>query len=143
MKKILKLTVYIVTFIFIFIFGINNLVYGVGRFVDIPVPPNSSGHTDVTSEEAEQKEKEYEENQENTNIININVINENVNLTVDTIKIENQDENSIQENDEELISKIDDNNKSKDNSNIIVLSTIAGVVVIGGILIVRIICKKC
>ena len=64
MRKILKLIVYIVTFIFIF--GINNLVYGVGRFVDIPVPPDSSGHTDVTSEEAEQKEKEYEENQENT-----------------------------------------------------------------------------
>ena len=50
-----------------FIFGINNLVYGVGRFVDIPVPPDSSGHTDITSEEAEQKEEEYEKNQENTN----------------------------------------------------------------------------
>ena len=66
MKRVLKVIACVVTFMFIF--GINNLVYGVGRFVDIPVPPESSGHTDITSEEAEQQEKEYEENQENTNI---------------------------------------------------------------------------
>lgn len=66
MKKILKLIGVSITFIFIF--GINNLGYATERLVDIPVPPDSSGYADVTSEEAEQKEKEYKENQENTNI---------------------------------------------------------------------------
>lgn len=40
-----------------------------GRFVDIPVPPASSGRTDFTSEQAEEQTKQYEEKQ---NIIQTN-----------------------------------------------------------------------
>lgn len=60
MKKLLK----IVVIIFLLSTYTTN-VFATGRLVDIPVPPNSSGYTDFTEEEAAQKEKEYEERKNN------------------------------------------------------------------------------
>ena len=60
MKKLLK----IVVIIFLLSTYTTN-VFATGRLVDIPVPPNSSGYTDFTEEEAAQKEKEYEESKNN------------------------------------------------------------------------------
>ncbi len=57
-------------------FSIYNFVYANeedGRLVDIPVPPASSGHADVTSEESEQQTEDYEKQQKNnTNEFNYN-----------------------------------------------------------------------
>lgn len=36
------------------------------RLVDIPVPPNSTGHADFTEEEAAERAREYEESKNNT-----------------------------------------------------------------------------
>lgn len=61
MKKLLK----IVVIIFLLSTYTTN-VFATGRLVDIPVPPNSSGYTDFTEEEAAQKQGEYEKNKNNT-----------------------------------------------------------------------------
>lgn len=60
-KKILKLIIMNVAFVMVM--GTSNFAYE-ERLVDIPVPPNSSGYADFTSEEAEQRAKEYEQNKE-------------------------------------------------------------------------------
>ena len=62
MKRIVKLI--IINVIFIGTIGSCQLAYESDRLIDIPVPPNSSGYADFTSEEAEQKAKEYEQNKE-------------------------------------------------------------------------------
>lgn len=62
MKRIVKLL--IMNVIFVFIMGTYQLAYEGDRLVDIPVPPNSSGYADFTSEEGEQKAKEYEQNKD-------------------------------------------------------------------------------
>lgn len=64
MKRILKIILVNATFIILFICTRNNIAYGAGRLVDIPIPPNSWGYADFTSEEGEQQEKEYKEQQE-------------------------------------------------------------------------------
>lgn len=60
MKRMLKLV--ILNMIFVFAMGTYQLAYEGDRLVDIPVPPNSSGYADFTSEEGEQQAKEYEQN---------------------------------------------------------------------------------
>lgn len=62
MKKAIKLI--IMNVIFVWAMGGCQLAYESDRLVDIPVPPNSSGYADFTSEEGEQKAKEYEQNKE-------------------------------------------------------------------------------
>ena len=56
-----------ITFILIInlIFFINIVFAESDRIVDIPVPPDSSGYTDFTEEEAKQKAEEYEKNKSN------------------------------------------------------------------------------
>ena len=54
--------------IFVLAMGTYQLAYEGDRLVDIPVPPNSSGHADFTSEEGEQQAKEYEENKEKNSV---------------------------------------------------------------------------
>lgn len=66
MKKIVRILFEIV--IIMFILSLNELVYGVGRIVDIPVPPDSSGYTDFSSEDGEKLAEEYKEEQEKNNI---------------------------------------------------------------------------
>lgn len=50
--------------IFVCTMGTYQLAYEGDRLVDIPVPPNSSGYADFTSEEGEQQAKEYEQEEE-------------------------------------------------------------------------------
>ena len=50
--------------IFVLAMGTYQLAYEGDRLVDIPVPPNSSGHADFTSEYEENKEKNLVEKQE-------------------------------------------------------------------------------
>ena len=66
MKKIIYIVLEVV--IFMFILSLNELVYGVGRIVDIPIPPDSSGYTDFSSEDGEKLAEEYKEEQEKNNI---------------------------------------------------------------------------
>ena len=64
-KNFKKILLYI---IIISTCSICNFTYATeddGRFVDIPVPPSSTGRTDFTSEEAEEQTKEYEQNENN------------------------------------------------------------------------------
>ena len=68
MKKNIKI---IIMCIILIIFGIYSSVYAeteYERIVDIPVPPNSSGKADFTSEEGEQQAKQYEEEKKNEEI---------------------------------------------------------------------------
>ena len=61
-----KLKTVVSLFILIMILFMSSNVFAeTGRFVDIPVPPNSAGYTDYTEEEAAEREAEYEENKEN------------------------------------------------------------------------------
>lgn len=62
----IKLKAIISSFILVILLIISSNVFAeTGRFVDIPVPPNSAGYTDYTEEEAAEREAEYEENKEN------------------------------------------------------------------------------
>jgi len=75
MKK--YLTILLISMLLIF--NIYNFTYATeedGRFVDIPVPPASSGRTDFTSEEGQEQAKEYEE-AKNTEQTNSEVLEEN------------------------------------------------------------------
>lgn len=67
MKKVLKMI--ILVSIIMLVCSINNFTYATeedGRFVDIPVPPSSSGRADFTSNEAEEQSKTYDENKNDT-----------------------------------------------------------------------------
>lgn len=64
MKFNLK-TVFSLFVLSIILFMSSNVFAETGRFVDIPVPPNSTGYADYTEEEAEEREEEYEKNKEN------------------------------------------------------------------------------
>lgn len=72
-KKIL-----IIGIIFLLVAGMYSFVYAAGRLVDIPVPPNSAGKADFTSEEGEEEAKKYEENKIKEEQNSISTIQENV-----------------------------------------------------------------
>ena len=76
MKKCLNI---IILTIFTLIISVNNYTYGTERFVDIPVPDNSTGFADSTLSEKEKQIKEYEEKQKNNN----NEYSENVENNTD------------------------------------------------------------
>ena len=62
MKKVLKII--ILVSVIMVMCSMSNFTYATeedGRFVDIPVPPSSSGRADFTSEEADEQSKTYEE----------------------------------------------------------------------------------
>ena len=72
-KKILAIGI-----IFLFVTGMYSLVYAAGKLVDIPVPPNSAGKADFTSEEGEEEAKKYEENKIKEEQNSSNTIQENI-----------------------------------------------------------------
>lgn len=95
MRKLLKVVIII---IFLLSTYATN-VLATDRLVDIPVPPNSSGYTDFTEEEAAQKEQEYEESK--NNVVTESYINKSSNnylksLSVDGYELEPE---FIREND--------------------------------------------
>ena len=107
MKK--YLTILLISMLLIF--NIYNFTYATeeeGRFVDIPVPPASSGRTDFTSEEGQEQAKEYEE-AKNTEQTNSEVLEENFILYKGTEEI---DGNTINEN------NVTQNQKLQNNENI-------------------------
>ena len=88
MKKILKI---LNILLFIIIIGINNCVFGVGRLVDIPVPPDSSGYSDFSSEDAEKKEKQFIKEQEKKNVTAEQYIGKSNNNFLKKLEIEGYD----------------------------------------------------
>lgn len=91
----------------ILICSIYNFSYATeedGRFVDIPVPPASSGRADFTSEEGKEQAKEYEENksilQTNSEVLEKNFILykgiDEIDNNVIEENIINNEENQIQ-----------------------------------------------
>ncbi len=73
MKNILRLITITLGAMLIITYTVTS--YAVDRFVDIPVPPNSAGKADFTSEEGEKEAEQYEENkikEEEQNINNAN-----------------------------------------------------------------------
>ena len=76
MKKCLNI---IILTIFTLIISVNNYTYGTERFVDRPVPDNSTGFADSTLSEKEKQIKEYEEMQKSNN----NEYSENVENNTD------------------------------------------------------------
>ncbi len=72
-KKILTIGI-----IFLFVTGMYSFAYAAGRLVDIPVPPNSAGKADFTSEEGEEEAKKYEENKIKEEQNSSNTIQENI-----------------------------------------------------------------
>lgn len=62
----MKKKLIIMGIITLFILNINIKVLATDRLVDIPVPPNSSGYSDFTEEEAAQRQEEYEKTKNNT-----------------------------------------------------------------------------
>lgn len=99
MKTIKQNRKKIFTFVIIFLLvvGIYSIVYSADKFVDIPVPPNSAGKADFTSEEGEEEAKKYEENKIKEEQNSSNTIQEKVeksgnnylkNLSVEGYKLE-------------------------------------------------------
>ena len=91
----------------ILICSIYNFSYATeedGRFVDIPVPPASSGRADFTSEEGQEQAKQYEENksilQTNSEVLEENFIlykgTDETDNNVTEENIINNEENQIQ-----------------------------------------------
>ena len=91
----------------ILICSIYNFSYATeedGRFVDIPVPPASSGRADFTSEEGQEQAKQYEENksilQTNSEVLVENFIlykgTDETDNNVTEENIINNEENQIQ-----------------------------------------------
>ena len=59
----MKIRICILSVLLVFIIGSFNIALAeTGRLVDIPVPPESSGYTDFTEEEAKEKAEEFEKN---------------------------------------------------------------------------------
>lgn len=112
MKK--YLTILLISMLLIF--NIYNFTYATeedGRFVDIPVPPASSGRTDFTSEEGQEQAKEYED-AKNTEQTNSEVLEENFILYKGTEEIVG---NTINENNVTQDQKLQ-NNENIENDNI-------------------------
>ena len=87
MKKIIKLI--IMNVIFVWAMGGCQFAYESDRLVDIPVPPNSSGYADFTSEEGEEQAKQYEQNK---------VENQEKNITENYIGKEDKQSKTINKN---------------------------------------------
>lgn len=116
-----------------------------GRFVDIPVPPASSGRADFTSEEGEKQAKEYEETknieQTNSEVLEENFIlykgtDETVNNVVEENAIENQ---KIKNKDDvENVTTTNGENVAYDNNKIAIICGIVFIVIIVVIIINKI-----
>ena len=123
MKKYFKILL-IFTLLICIGYGLTYATEEDGRFVDIPVPPASSGRADFTSEEGQEQSKIYEEakNEEQTNseVLEENFIlykgtGETSNNTVEENAMQNQETRNddyvenIDAINEEII--VDNNNK--------------------------------
>lgn len=133
MKKVLKII--ILVSVIMVMCSMSNFTYATeedGRFVDIPVPPSSSGRADFTSEEADEQSKTYEESkndsQQNSEILGQNSIlykgTETTTQNVTEEKQEQQENVEEQPKDENYIdniveeeNKIDNIEKTDNNSS--------------------------
>ena len=62
----MKSRICILSVAMVLIIGLFNVSLAeTGRLVDIPVPPESSGYTDFTEQEAKEKAEEFEKNKNN------------------------------------------------------------------------------
>ena len=122
MNKMLKL-ITITIGVIILLFTYYTTSYAVERLVDIPVPPNSAGKSDFTSEEGEKEAQQYEENkineEQNTSEVTQEYIKKSGNnylksLTVEGYKLEPQ----FNKQEDEYIVYVADINNVK-NLNII------------------------
>ena len=98
MKKVLKII--ILVSVILVMCSMSNFTYATeedGRFVDIPVPPSSSGRADFTSEEADEQSKTYEESkndsQQNSEILGQNsILYKGTETTTQNVTEEKQEE---------------------------------------------------
>lgn len=98
MKKVLKII--ILVSVIMVMCSMSNFTYATeedGRFVDIPVPPSSSGRADFTSEEADEQSKTYEESkndsQQNSEILGQNsILYKGTETTTQNVTEEKQEE---------------------------------------------------
>ena len=98
MKKVLKII--ILVSVIMIMCSMSNFTYATeedGRFVDIPVPPSSSGRADFTSEEADEQSKTYEESkndsQQNSEILGQNsILYKGTETTTQNVTEEKQEE---------------------------------------------------
>lgn len=98
MKKVLKII--ILVSVIMIMCSMSNFTYATeedGRFVDIPVPPSSSGRADFTSEEANEQSKTYEESkndsQQNSEILGQNsILYKGTETTTQNVTEEKQEE---------------------------------------------------
>ncbi len=98
MKKVLKII--ILVSVIMVMCSMSNFTYATeedGRFVDIPVPPSSSGRADFTSEEANEQSKTYEESkndsQQNSEILGQNsILYKGTETTTQNVTEEKQEE---------------------------------------------------
>lgn len=98
MKKVLKII--ILVSVIMAMCSMSNFTYATeedGRFVDIPVPPSSSGRADFTSEEADEQSKTYEESkndsQQNSEILGQNsILYKGTETTTQNVTEEKQEE---------------------------------------------------
>ena len=65
MNKILKIIIICMILTIVWLEIKMPIIFGVGRLVDIPIPPNSSGYTDFSPEDGDKRESQYEERKEN------------------------------------------------------------------------------
>lgn len=134
-KNLKKILLYIIMMLICSICSFTYATEEDGRFVDIPVPPDSYGRTDFTTEEAEEQTKEYEQKENNIqindekidkddNLYNGEENKEKNNLEEENIK-EDQNlndiiENIIDEDNKENIEDINNTDIKKDNKKIII-----------------------
>ena len=68
----MKIRICILSVLLVLIIGSFNIALAeTGRLVDIPVPPEISGYTDFTVEEAKEKAEEFEKNKHNLTTLSI------------------------------------------------------------------------
>lgn len=112
-KKVLTIGI-----IFLFITVMHSFSYAAGRLVDIPVPPNSAGKADFTSEEGEKEAQQYEENkikeEQNTSNTTQEYIEKSGNNYLKSLKVEGyklEPEFNMQQ--DNYIVYVDDKNRVK------------------------------
>ncbi len=108
MKRVVKLIYIFMLLIVISFFIKTPITFGVERFVDIPVPPNSSGYADFSPEDGEKKEKQIQEQQ----LKDKNTVDE-LKLESNNIYNENKGENTSIEKENKVIENIQSNNEGK------------------------------
>lgn len=119
MKKVLKII--ILVSVIMVMCSMSNFTYATeedGRFVDIPVPPSSSGRADFTSEEADEQSKTYEESkndsQQNSEILGQNsILYKGTETTTQNVTEEKQEEEKQEEEKQEQQENVEEQPKDE------------------------------